>query len=208
MLCFTLIHFYELEFRIPYKQFVNKMSDNNIENMDTDSQPPVDCDSWCRIRDSAEAKYKFVFTIESFSQRPEKCGECLDSDIFTIHGPGNMKTQWKIQLYPKGDPNGVQKGWEREISDWLVVYLCNETEAEVKAGYEFSILDSDKTKKRSNKASKKLPSKTSSKIGKSLGGVGLIKFKDLQSLSSPLLPNDSLTVVCDVTIFGPEETVT
>ena len=30
------------------------MSDNNMNN---DSQPPVDCDSWCRIRNGAEMKY-------------------------------------------------------------------------------------------------------------------------------------------------------
>ena len=84
------------------------MSGNNLKHLENDIQPPVDCDSWCRIRDGAEAKYKFVWTIDRFSQRPEKNTEYLDSDIFTIQGPGNMKTQWKIQLYPKGGTQGAR----------------------------------------------------------------------------------------------------
>ena len=104
--------------------------------MDTGIQLPADCDSWCRTRDGAEVKYKFVWTIERFSQRPEKNTEYLDSDIFTIQGPGNMKTQWKIQLYPKGD--------RQEASDYLALYLHNETETEVKAGFELSLLDINK----------------------------------------------------------------
>ena len=111
------------------------MSDNDIENGEI--QPPIDCDFWSTTKDGVEAKYKIVWTIESFNQRTEKNTESLNSDIFTIHGPGNTKTQWTIRLYPKGDSS--------EVSDWLSVFLCNETEAEIKAGYEFSILDSNKS---------------------------------------------------------------
>ena len=174
------------------------MSDNNIENMDTDSKPPVDCDSWCRTRNGVEAKYKFVWTIERFSQRQEKNTESLYSDIFTIQGPGNMKTQWKIRLFPKG--------LRPEASEYLAVSLCNETGAEVNAGFELSILDSNETNQYSLKAIKQFASKTSN-TGKAWGN-GLIALSRLQSQSSELLQNDSLTIVCNVTIFGPEETVT
>ena len=54
------------------------MSDNIMNN---NPQPPVDCDSWCRIRNGAEMKFKFVFTIEKFSQRPEKNTESLEGVV-------------------------------------------------------------------------------------------------------------------------------
>ena len=81
------------------------MSDNNVENEEI--QPPIDCDFWCTTKDGVEAKYKLVWTIERFSQRPEKNTEYLESDIFTIQGPGNIKTKWKIRLYPKGKKQEV-----------------------------------------------------------------------------------------------------
>ena len=107
-----------------------------------------------------------------------------------------MKTQWKIQLYPKGGTQGV--------CDWLSLYLCNETEAEVKAGYEFSILDSKKANRSSFKGIKQFASKTSSKSNKGWGMEKMIEIRS-QSQSSQLLPNDSLTIVCNVTIIGPEK---
>ena len=81
-------------------------------------KPPTDCDFWCTTKGSMEANFKTVWTIERFSQRPEKNKESLDSDTFNIQGPGSMKTQWKILLYPKGAGP--------EVSDWLSVYLHNE----------------------------------------------------------------------------------
>ena len=182
------------------------MSDNNMKQMfrrvfserrsrkpmDTGIQLPVDCDSWCRTRDGEDddTRYKFVWTIQRFSQRPEKNSESLDSDIFTIQGPGSMKTQWTIRLYPKGAKN--------EASNWLSVYLCNETETEVNAGYEFSILDSKKANRSSFKAIKQFASKTSSKSNKGWGMEKMIEIRSLQSQSSQLLPTDSLTIVCNV----------
>ena len=176
------------------------MSNNNITERDVDIKPPIDCDSWCRTRDGAEVKYKFVWTIERFSQRPEENKESLLSDIFTIQGPGNMKTRWKLQLYPKGD--------RAEASDHLSLYLNNETEAEVKAGFELSILDSNKTKRWSLADTRQFTSKTSSQASKSWGNLKMIELSRLQSQSPEFLPNDSLTIVCNITIFGPEEIIT
>ena len=68
------------------------MSDNNIKDKDTDIKPPVDCDSWCRTRGAEEVKYKFVWTIERFSQRPGKNTESLESDTFSIQGRANLMT--------------------------------------------------------------------------------------------------------------------
>ena len=47
------------------------MGHNDTENVDT----PVDYDTWCRTKVGEEAKFKFVWTIERFSERPEKTSE-------------------------------------------------------------------------------------------------------------------------------------
>ena len=72
------------------------MSDNNVENEEI--QPPIDCDFWCTTKDGVEAKYKLVWTIERFSQRPEKNTEYLDSDTFTIQGPGTFAMKLRLRL--------------------------------------------------------------------------------------------------------------
>ena len=171
------------------------MSDNNVKNGDI--QPLIDCDSWCRTRGGPEAKHKFVWTIERFSQRPEKNTESLDSDIFTIQGPCNMKTQWRIRLFPKCE--------SQEVSDYVSVYLRNETEVEVKVRFELSILRSNRSKQCIVKTA--INDFTDFSAFTGWGAAKAIKLSNLQRQSSELLPNDSLTIVCDVTIFGPGETI-
>ena len=50
-------------------------NNNNVGSANTSMQskpPPVDYDSWCRTKGGEEVKFKFVWTIERFSERPEE----------------------------------------------------------------------------------------------------------------------------------------
>lgn len=108
-----------------------------------------------------------------------------------------MVTHWKMKLYPKGDTP--------EAQGYLSVYLSNQTDAEVKARYEFTILDGTKNKQNRVKSNfTQFKAKPDS--------WGFRKFVDTTSLKSrntpaQWLPNDCLTIVCDVSIIGAERLV-
>ena len=109
-----------------------------------------------------------------------------------------METQWKLRLYPKGNAENA--------SNFLSVYLYNETENDVRIRYQFSILDSNK--EAGNCVSSTRHFKKKSAPEDNWGFNKVIELSSLKSESSQLLPNDNLTIVCDLTIFGPENTVT
>ena len=68
-----------------------------------DNTPPVESDSWCRTTSGDKASTTFTWTIEDFFDRPEKNGEFMSSSSFTVSGPNDKKTTWKLKLYPRGD---------------------------------------------------------------------------------------------------------
>jgi len=173
------------------------MSNNNSEEEDSSLQPPIESESWCRTRVGEDIKHTFVWTIERFSERQEQNSQFLWSSKFTIRGPDDMVTHWKMKLYPKGDTP--------EAQGYLSVYLSNQTDAEVKARYEFTILDGTKNKQNRVKSNfTQFKAKPDS--------WGFRKFVDTTSLKSrntpaQWLPNDCLTIVCDVSIIGAERLV-
>jgi len=174
------------------------MSNNNSEEEEGNNlAPPIESESWCRTKVGEDVKHTFVWTIERFSERQEQNSQFLWSSKFTIRGPDDMVTHWKMKLYPKGDTP--------EATGYLSVYLSNQTDAEVKARYEFTILDASKNKQNRVKSNfTQFKAKPDS--------WGFRKFVDTTALkgrASPAqwLPNDSLTIVCDVSIIGAERLV-
>jgi len=170
---------------------------NNSEEEESPIQPPIDSESWCRTKVSEDVKHTFAWTIEKFSERQETNSQFLWSSKFTIRGPDDLITHWKMKLYPKGDTP--------EASGYLSVYLSNQTEAEVKARYEFTILDANKAKQNRVKS-------TFTQFKAKPDSWGFRKFIDTNSLKSrgtsgTWLPDDSLTIVCDVSIIGAERTL-
>ena len=112
----------------------------------------------------------------------------MESSTFTICGPDDMETDWKIRLYPKG---------LEDCDDFLSIFLHSENEdLHMKAKCKFSILDVSKIKHNR-------------KFGKwewydeecpSHGFEEFIRIDFLESQSAQLLPNDSLTILSEVTV--------
>jgi len=174
---------------------MSALSNNNSEEEETPIQPPIDSESWCRTKISEDVKHTFAWTIERFSERQEPNSQFLWSSKFTIRGPDDLITHWKMKLYPKGDTP--------EASGYLSVYLSNQTESEVKARYEFTILDVTKNKQNRVKS-------TFTQFKAKPDSWGFRKFIStdfLKSRSSQWLPEDNLTIVCDVSIIGAERTL-
>ena len=156
------------------------MSNNNIES----GKRKLDVGSWVKTTAGEKVQFKFAWTIENFTERPEKTGESLCSSLFQFDGPG----EWQIELYPKGE--------DEEFRSFLAVFVSNQDgkEGEINAKIEFSILDAANTKHnhcvcRFNKY----------KDGNGFGLGKFLSLKTLQSQASQLLPDDSLTILCEVT---------
>ena len=121
----------------------------------------------------------------------------MDSSTFTICGPDDMETDWKIRLYPKG--------LDDDCEHFLSIFLYSETEdLAIRAKCKFSILDACELKQNR-------------KFGKwewydeecpSYGFEEFIRIDSLESQAAQLLPNDSLSILCEVTVnFIPEAKV-
>jgi len=153
--------------------------------------------SWCRtvLRDKAEAT--FHWTIEDFKNRPEKCSEKLESTCFNVNGPGDMKTKWKLVLYPKG--------YEKAFADYVGVYLYNEGPDKVMASYKMVIIDRIGNERESCKSSTTLLE--FAKSGKNGSMWGRHKWLKLDELNDQpdLLPDGNLTIQCTVTVIGPQK---
>jgi len=175
---------------------VPKMADDReSQEEEAPIQPPIDSESWCRTKISEDVKHTFAWTIERFSERQEPNSQFLWSSKFTIRGPDEQVTHWKMKLYPKGDTP--------EAAGYLSVYLSNQTETEVKARYEFTILDISKNKQNRVKS-------TFTQFKAKPDSWGFRKFIStdfLKSRASQWLPEDNLTIVCDVSIIGGERTL-
>lgn len=102
------------------------MSNNNVVSHEVDS--------WCRTKPTEKVTFKFTWTIENFTARPEATWQSLCSSIFHVKGADGYRTDWKIELYSRGEDD--------DAINFLSVYVCNETDIDVTAKSEVSILDS------------------------------------------------------------------
>jgi len=152
-------------------------------------------DSWSQ----SELKQRLAWKIENFSVKYNKLkssSETLLSSKFTIHGPDNKESRWRMRLMVKGE--------NPEAKDYIFVGICNVNNFDVTAGLQYSILDSSKNIQNTfpeNVCFNHLKALCETSKTQTYG-CAFVKHSTLTSRSSELLPNDSLTVVCDITILG------
>ena len=163
------------------------MQNNNDENVKEALPVPVDS-CWSRTKVDKEVKFGFAWTFEKFSDRPEETGKCVSSRTLIMKGPDDMETKWKINVYPKG--------CSQRSDNYVSVYLSYESEAVVKTKYEISILGA--AQKRYSKVSEEKTFTSKSSYGIS----EFISHHVLKSQAALLLLNNSLTIHCDLTIYG------
>ena len=97
-------------------------------------------------------------------------------------------------------------------SDFLSVYLRYEGNDEAKAKFGFSILDAYKTKQNyksfdSFKLFEESDGYNNSPYASYEGFHKFISLDSLKTESAQFLPNDSLTILCEVTVFFPTESI-
>ena len=166
-----------------------------------DNVPQVEGDSWCRTTSGDKASTTFTWTIEDFLNRPERINECIRSSTFTVTGPNEKVTTWELQLFPNG---------ETEYDSNLVgLYLNNKKISQEKVSFTFSILDASHQKifcrEMSTKDYHELYD-VDDEDKHLVGFYNIITHEDFEDRPH-LLPNGNLTVVCDLTVYGPEATI-
>ena len=177
-----------------------KSSSTNIIMGDNAPMPvmEIESDHWCRTTSGDKASTTFTWTIEDFSNRPEKKEESIRSSSFTISGPNDKKTTWELRLFPRGDKQSTEEE--------TCLFLENKKRTIEKITFELSILNERHQREVTESFTTEEVNLLyqDGYIGIGLSGLGSLEY--LRN-SPHLLPNGNLTVVCNLTVFGPEATL-
>ena len=142
--------------------------------------------------DTTEVSFKF--TIDNFKYRPEKCTESLKSASFEINGPGDLKTKWVLDVFPKGKVESHE--------DYVGVFLNTKSEFKVTASFKLDIIDGAGKEWKTLRSNPKDFDITG--VNCSWGMKNWLKRDELDTRPD-LLPDGNLTIKCTVTVFGPEK---
>ncbi|ELU11118.1 hypothetical protein CAPTEDRAFT_161127 [Capitella teleta] len=154
--------------------------------------PEMSCpvaENWCYTQVRV-VKFSYMWTISNFSFCREEMGEVLKSSTFSAGA--NDKLKWCLRVNPKG--------LDEESKDYLSLYLllvsCNKSE--VRAKFKFSILNA---KREETKA---MESQRAYRFvqGKDWGFKKFIRRDFLMDEANGLLPDDRLTIFCEVSVVG------
>lgn len=153
-----------------------------------DSSNTIVAENWC-LTQIKVIKFSYMWTISNFSFCREEMGEVLKSSTFSAGT--NDKLKWLLRINPKG--------LDEESKDYLSLYLllhkC-ETKGEVRAKFKFSILNAKREEVKimeSQRAYRFV-------AGKDWGFKKFVKRDLLLDESSGLLPEDKLTIYCEVNV--------
>lgn len=153
-----------------------------------DSPNTIVAENWC-LTQIKVIKFSYMWTITNFSFCREEMGEVLKSSTFSAGT--NDKLKWLLRINPKG--------LDEESKDYLSLYLllhkC-ETKGEVRAKFKFSILNAKREEVKimeSQRAYRFV-------AGKDWGFKKFVKRDLLLDESSGLLPDDKLTIYCEVNV--------
>lgn len=155
-----------------------------------DSPNTIVAENWC-LTQIKVIKFSYMWTISNFSFCREEMGEVLKSSTFSAGS--NDKLKWLLRINPKG--------LDEESKDYLSLYLllhkC-ETKGEVRAKFKFSILNSKREEVKimeSQRAYRFV-------AGKDWGFKKFVKRDMLLDETSGLLPDDKLTIYCEVNVVS------
>lgn len=151
------------------------------------SSPAVE--NWC-FTQLKVSKFSFMWTINNFSFCREEMGEVLKSSVFSAGT--NDKLKWCLRINPKG--------LDEESKDYISLYLLlmASNKSEVRAKFKFSILNAQREE------TKAMESQRAYRFvqGKDWGFKKFIRRDFLLDESNGLLPDDKLTIFCEVSVLA------
>jgi len=155
-----------------------------IMNNSGDQPPKIICESKLDV-----IKQRIVWKIDNYSIRSKQKGECWFSDDFEFNGINGVTTNWELCLYPLGD--NVTTGF---VGFKLIYYGES-----IKAFYEVSArgLNDAKLYTSTPTGATTLCNTRRSPVQQ------FIKLGDNPNVLDCLV-DDTLTVICDITVLGTE----
>jgi len=148
-------------------------------------RPNITCESKLDV-----IEQRIVWTIDKYSVRSKQNKCSWKSSYFEFKGINDVNTKWELQLFPFGE----------DYSSYVAFKLYNRGSNCPKVFYEVSVRGINDTKLHAS-----TPPAGATSI--SNGSFSLIqKFIKIGDNSNVLdcLVNDTLTVVCDITVLGAE----
>ena len=132
-----------------------------------------------------KTQVSFTATFAGLSGYPKKVGEGTSSPNHEIGGH-----KWFIDIYPGG--------YEEETKEYLSCFLhCTSDEPIVRASYSISILD------HSGQQQRKCIQDLFEFKNNGFGWPTFVSQKDLKSPTKEYCFDDTLTILAEITIFGP-----
>lgn len=153
----------------------------------SDQQSVPIAESWCITKVDVQ-KFSYKWKIQNFSFCREEMGEVMKSSHFSTDNP-NEKLKWCLRVNPKG--------LDEESKEYLSLYLLLlSNKSEVRAKFKFSILNAkgEETKAMESQKAYRFVQ------GKDWGFKKFIRRDFLMDESNGLLPNDQLTLFCEVSV--------
>jgi len=156
-------------------------------------KPPIGSASWSYTDNEPDTKYDHAWSIAHFSRKMDmENGEELKSGVFAIRTK-DRQTDWFMRI----NPNGEEKSCKGFVS--LFLYKDGVCEVPINADIIFNIIDKDGNKTRAKRCEYVFDKNLQS------DNRGFAKFVSHNELKHPqlnLLPNDTLTILCEISITG------
>lgn len=156
-------------------------------------KPPIGSASWSYTDNEPDTKYDHAWSIAKFSRKMDmENGEELKSGVFSIRTK-DRQTDWFLRI----NPNGEEKSCKGFVS--LFLYKDGCCEVPIDADIIFNIIDKDGNKTRAKRCEYIFDKNLQS------DNRGFAKFVSHSELRHPhlnLLPNDTLTLLCEISITG------
>jgi len=138
-------------------------------------------------------KYRFLWVIEKFSELSQPNGQSIETCDLVYKDSGLSERKWKLKLYP----NGRSSSYGEKVS----IDLINESGYTVTATYEISAFDGKKN--RLNTVSDIFVFENNWYAV----NEALQNFAVKRLFGEKLLPDDTLSIVCDITESPTRRTV-
>jgi len=173
----------------------------DTEGSGSDKDEPVS-ESWSKT-EQYKVKGRHRWTIDNFLRRASctEVGDSLCSPVFSVQVEGPNKESQDLPFQLEVFPNGEEG---EDNSDYVAVFLTSRRQEDLDVKYDFSVQKVDGTVwgRIGNTFKKFSPDQNSWGYGKAFS-----KAK-LQEKMSELLPNNKLTIVCNLEIYYQDRQTT
>jgi len=146
----------------------------------------LNCNAFCKSEVIESEEFTFVWEIPKFGSRTGVNGYYILSKEFTIDGPGNKSTKWCGKIYPNGSVS--------DNKDFTALFLLNNNNEDVIVKCAMMTVDANKKRildSKQNMHMQEIKAKNS---------WGFEKFFNRSTEFAKHVPNDTLTIVFDITV--------